>query len=204
MVTVKVSCGSRPVYTLALASVYILWPYIISLRWAHACKHNDKTGRQAKNMSHQNYRYNNNYYSVKEISTKRQIGNHCALVIVLVQCVINLLCQSHLPDVSHGSGQGGPGDRLQPSSLHPLSQNSQIYEIGIALILGFDGGHTDSSVILEEEGSQHGVVDADQFGDVYKSGLGRKAYQEGKSGRVTCTHKAEHERKYYTLLQAGG
>ena len=145
--------------------------------------------RQALNMSHQNYKYNN--YSVEEISTKRQIGNHCALVIVLVQCVINLLCQSHLPDVSHGSGQGGPGDWLQPSSLHPLSQNSQIYEIGIALTLGLDGGHTDSSVILEEEGSQHGVVDADQLGDVYKRGLGWKAYQEGKSGCVTCTHKGQ-------------
>ena len=60
------------------------------------------------------------------------------------------------------------------------------------MILGLEGSHLDSSVVLEKEGSQHGVVDAEQLGDTYKRGLGRKAYQEGESRHVTCTDKAEH------------
>ena len=93
--------------------------------------------------------------------------------------ITNLLCQGHLPDASHDSGEGGPGDRLQPSSLQPFLENGKIYQAGIALMFGLEGSSSSSAVVPEEEGSQHCVADAELSGDVYGRGLGRKAYQEG-------------------------
>ena len=56
-------------------------------------------------------------------------------------------------------------------------------------MFGLEGISSSSAVVPEKEGSQHGVADAELTGDVYRRGLGRKAYQEGESGHLICAEQ---------------
>ena len=107
----------------------------------------------------------------------------------LCQFSVNLLCQGLLPNISHGSGEGCPGDWLFPCSLQPLLYNGLIDAVRVALILGFDGNNSCSIGIIEEEGPQHGIAGAEKSENVEGLGLCWKVDKKWKSGYRICTRR---------------
>ena len=107
----------------------------------------------------------------------------------LCQFCINLLCQGLLPNISHGSGEGGPGDWLFPCSLQPLLYNGLINAVGIAPMLSLDGNNSCSIGVIEEEGTQHGIAVAEKFENVKALGRCWKADEKWKSGYRICAGK---------------
>ena len=97
-----------------------------------------------------------------------------------------MLCQCHLSSVSHSCGEGSPGDRTQPTSSQPLLQDGQVGKVGVSKVLGLDGSHSGSSAVLEEEGPQHGIADAQLLGDVEMCAFGWEADEERQTGPVLC------------------
>ena len=79
----------------------------------------------------------------------------------MLQTPKDVLCQGHLSGISHGSGESRPGDWLQPSSLKPFPHNGEVNEISIASTFGLNCRHSDSTVVLEKEGPQHGIASAE-------------------------------------------